>query len=225
MTPRIGRDTWVVLDYALYDEDGDVIEATDEEGGRPLGFVWGYGSLVPGLERALQGMAAGETKDIEVAPEDAYGPADPELEHWVDRADFPEDLQLDDEFVAEDEQGEEITLRVVEIEGDAVLVDGNHPLAGQTLRFDVMVRSVRPATAQEIAAAKGSAPKTRLSVLSGAPAAPAVEAAAAPKGSDSDSGSGGGATHPSPKGLRKDHRSGSEGSRPSALPAELEDEQ
>jgi FKBP-type peptidyl-prolyl cis-trans isomerase SlyD len=166
---RIVKDAYVVLDYVIYDEDGDVIEATDDEGGRPIGFVHGYGSLVPGLENGIVGMSAGDTKEVVVAPTDGYGPHDETLEHWVDRSDFPEGLQVDDEFEAEDNDGEQITLRVVEIEDDAVLVDANHPLAGETLRFEVMIRSVRPATPEELASTRKAAPRPRLMLAGAAP--------------------------------------------------------
>ncbi len=215
---RIGKDAYVVLDYVLYDEDGDVLEATDDEGGRPIGFVWGYGTLVPGRERAIQGMAAGETRDVEVAPDDAYGQHDPDLERWVDRSDLPDDLALDDELVGEDAAGEELTLRVVEIEGDAVLLDANHPLAGEPLRFDVMVRAVRPATPAEIADARAHAPKPRLSVLSGAPEPePEPEPAPAPEPPSREPRARAKDTHPGRKAVRR-------GKEPE-LPAELEDEQ
>jgi FKBP-type peptidyl-prolyl cis-trans isomerase SlyD len=218
----IRKDAWVVLDYVLYDEDGDVLEATDDEEGRPLGFVWGYGFLVPGLERALEGMKAGDTKEVVIPPEEGYGARDEALEHWVDRADFPEELEVDDEFAAESEDGEEITLRVVEIEGDAVLVDANHPLAGETLRFEVMVRAVRPATPDEIAAARSVAPKKKLAVVTAtaqarATAEPPHETAPA------EDRSAPGGTHPPGKGLRKERRRGRSPEEP--LPAELEDEQ
>jgi len=159
---RIVKDAYVVLDYVLYDDDGDVIEATDDEGGRPIGFVHGYGTLVPGLERGIVGMAAGETKEIVVPPEEGYGGRDDELEHWVDRSDFPEGVEVDDEFEAEDEAGEQITLRVVEIADDAILVDANHPLAGESLRFEVMIRNVRPATPVELDGTRRTAPRARL---------------------------------------------------------------
>ncbi|MGZ3418837.1 MAG: FKBP-type peptidyl-prolyl cis-trans isomerase [Polyangiales bacterium] len=215
----IRKDAWVVLDYVLYDEDGDVLEATDDEEGRPLGFVWGYGFMVPGLERALEGMSAGETKELVIPPEEGYGARDEALEHWVDRADFPEGLEIDDEFAAESDAGEEITLRVVEIEDDAVLVDANHPLAGETLRFEVMVRSVRPATAAELASARAVAPRKKLAVLSSA----ASSAGSPPSGGPpkhEESRSGG--THPPAKGLRKERRRERD---PGPLPKELDDEQ
>lgn len=173
---RIVRDAFVVLDYALHDEDGDVIEATDEEGGRPIGFVYGYGSLVTGLEARLAGMAAGETREIVVPPEEGYGAWDEEKEFWVDRAELPAEIALDDELEATDESGDEITMRMVEIGEDAVLVDTNHPLAGETLFFDVIVRAVRTATAEELAKTKANAPKARLSVLSSGPSIAAADA-------------------------------------------------
>lgn len=175
---RIVRDAYVVLDYVLYlpdSEGGEVIEATDDEGGRPIGFVHGYSSLVPGLEDSIVGMAAGETKEITVAPEQGYGAHDEALEHWVDRSDFPPDVAIDDEFEAEDEAGEQITLRVVEVAEDALLVDGNHPLAGETLRFEVMIRSVRPATAAELADVRRFSQKTRLPLVQAGGTAPEQE--------------------------------------------------
>jgi FKBP-type peptidyl-prolyl cis-trans isomerase 2 len=111
-------------------------------------------------------MGPGDTKEIVVAPDEGYGARDEELEHWVDRSDFPEGVEVDDEFEAEDADGEQITLRVVEIADDAILVDANHPLAGENLRFEVMVRSVRPGTPEELSDARRTAPRTRLMLAS-----------------------------------------------------------
>lgn len=172
---RITKDCWVVLDYVLYDDEGEVLESTeadDAEGateGRPLGFVFGYGALVPGFEGGLVGMAVGETRVIEVAPEDAYGPRDEELEQWFDKDEFPPDVAAEDELPATDADGNDLTLRVIEVTDDAVLVDANHPLAGAALTFDVVVRAVRPATKDEIARARRSAPKAKLNVVSERP--------------------------------------------------------
>ena len=179
MSLRIDKDVWVVLDYVLYDDEGEVIESTDGAAGsagdaptddasvtegRPIGFVFGHGALVPGLERGLVGMAAGETRVIEVEPDDAYGPRDEGLEQWFDRDEFPKDVAPEDELPATDDHGRELLLRVVEVKDDGVLVDTNHPLAGERLTFDVIVRAVRPATKDEIATAKKSAPRPHLPV-------------------------------------------------------------
>jgi FKBP-type peptidyl-prolyl cis-trans isomerase SlyD len=173
---RVARDCFVVLDWVLYDEDGDVIEETDnpeQEGGpKPVSYVHGYATLVPGLERALLGMAPGETQEVVVPPDQAYGAWDPDKEIEVDRAELPARLEVEDEILLEDEDGEEMSARVVEIHDDHVLLDQNHPLAGVTLRFDVVVREVRPATPQEIAAARAAAPRPSLKVLSPEPPAP-----------------------------------------------------
>ncbi len=185
---RIVRDAFVVLDYALYDEDGDVIEATDEEGGRPIGFVFGYGTLVPGLEAQLLGMAAGETREIEVPPAEGYGERDEEREFRVDRAELPDDVAVDDELEAVGEDGEDVVMRVVEVEEDAVLVDLNHPLAGETLRFDVIVRAVRPATAEELAQTRAHAPRPRLAVVDANEPSPTPEHALQPPLSDAGEG-------------------------------------
>lgn len=221
---RIVKDAYVVLDYVLYDDDGDVIEATDDEGGRPIGFVHGYGTLVPGLEDGLVGMAAGDTKEIVVSPEEAYGSHDPELEHWVDKSDFPPDVALDDEFEAVDDDGEQITLRVVEIAEDALLVDANHPLAGETLRFEVMVRAVRPATDKELSDTRRTAPRPRLVLAGESARAPAAAEAAPRSGREArhEAGHERG-TQPPDKGLRKDSPRPPSAGRP--VPAELDDEQ
>jgi FKBP-type peptidyl-prolyl cis-trans isomerase SlyD len=166
---RVSKDRYVVFDYALYAEDGDLVEDTEEEG-EPVRVVYGYGALVLGLERGLLDLAPGETKTIVVEAAQAYGPHDTDLEHWVDRSEFPEGIEVDDEFQAEGEDGEQLTLRVVEVTDDAVLVDGNHPLAGERLTFDVIVREVRPGTLEEISRARAEAPRPRLLVVTpGAP--------------------------------------------------------
>jgi FKBP-type peptidyl-prolyl cis-trans isomerase SlyD len=178
---RVARDTHVVLDYALYDDEGELIEATDDPdlgANEPIRYVHGYGSLVPGLERGLIGMAPGDTKEIVVQPDEAYGPWDEAADTWVDRSEFPPDVEIDDEFRAEQPDGSEITLRVAELADDAVLVTTNHPLAGEVLTFDVVVREVRPASADELAKARAKAPKTLLPLVEAGASATAAEPAA-----------------------------------------------
>lgn len=162
---RVAKGFVVVFDYALYAEDGELVEETDGEDGAPVTCVYGYGTLLPGLERGLLGMAPAETREILVPPEDGYGPWDSSGEYWVDRAELPEGVEIDDEFEAE-QDGEPIALRVVEVTDDAVLVDRNHPLAGETIRFDVIVREVRPPTDEELEAARASAPRVHLGFVS-----------------------------------------------------------
>ncbi len=106
----------------------------------------------PGLEAALVGMKAGEARDVVVSAEEGFGEYDDELVLQVDRAEFPDPakVEIGDEFVAEAPDGEEIPMRVIEIEDDGVVIDANHPLAGVTLHYSVKVREVRAASTDEI---------------------------------------------------------------------------
>jgi FKBP-type peptidyl-prolyl cis-trans isomerase SlyD len=143
----------VTIDYELRDDEGDVIDQSgDGEQGGPIRYVHGYGMLVPGLEAALVGLAAGEERDIVVPAEAGYGERDEELVMEIDRADFPkpESVAVGDEFVAESPDGDQIAMNVLEVRKDSVVVDANHPLAGMTLRYHVKVREVREATEEEI---------------------------------------------------------------------------
>jgi FKBP-type peptidyl-prolyl cis-trans isomerase SlyD len=142
----------VTLDYELRDEDGDLVDASEVEGGEPIRYVHGYGMLVPGLEAALAGLRAGEEREVVVPAEAAYGVYDEDLVIEVDRAELPdpESVNVGDELVAESPDGEELVLSVVEVRDDTVVVDANHPLAGVTLRYHVKIRTVRHATDDEI---------------------------------------------------------------------------
>lgn len=150
----IGPDTLVTLSYVLFDEEGDAVDrATKSE---PLEYIHGYAQILPGLEKALEGMQAGERKEITVGPDDAFGEHDDEGVFEVDKADFPdaENVTPGDEFVAQSPDGESISMRVVEVLPDAFVVDTNHPLAGQTVRFEIEVASVRTASEEEISRAQ-----------------------------------------------------------------------
>ncbi len=155
---RVGPNTFVLLDYVLRAEDGEVLDDSSADGGEPIRYVHGYGMLVPGLEKQLVGMGAGETKTFVVPPEEAYGLYDEELVLEIERSEIPNSsgVKEGDELVATDEDGDEAHLRVVTVKDDVVVVDGNHPLAGVSLRYEVSVREVRAATENEMAdAAKG----------------------------------------------------------------------
>jgi FKBP-type peptidyl-prolyl cis-trans isomerase SlyD len=144
----------VVLEYELFDEDGAVLDSSRGEGGEPIVYVHGYGMLVPGLEVALDGLRAGETREVVLGPGEAFGDRDEELVLEVDRSELPrpDDVAVGDEIVAETPDGEE-ELRVIEVRDDAVVLDANHPLAGKTLRYEVEVKGVRAASDAEIEAA------------------------------------------------------------------------
>ena len=155
MMETIQPNAFVLLDYTLHDDDGDLLDASEGDGGEPIEYVHGYGMLVPGLEAGLTGMKPGEERDIVVPAADGYGDYDDELVLEIDRADFPNPKEIaeGDEFIAESPDGDEVPMEVVEVKADAVLVDANHPLAGVNLHYRVKIRAVREATGDEIARA------------------------------------------------------------------------
>jgi FKBP-type peptidyl-prolyl cis-trans isomerase SlyD len=121
------------------------------EGREPLAYLHGIGNIVPGLERQMAGHVAGDRFSAEVAPEEGYGNYIDELVQIVPRQSFQgiDDLAVGMQFQAQTGQGP-IAVVVTEIEGDEVTVDGNHPLAGETLHFAVEVVEVREASAEEL---------------------------------------------------------------------------
>ena len=154
----IGPGKWVQIEYELRDGRGNQLEKTEE----PVEFVYGSSDLLPAFEEALEGLEQGDAVNISIPPEDAYGTRDESNVFRVDRSEFPEDaeLEIDDEFVAEGEDGSQLNMRVDEVHDDYVLVDANHPLAGETLNFQVHVMTVRPATEDELLAAQAEVSDT-----------------------------------------------------------------
>jgi FKBP-type peptidyl-prolyl cis-trans isomerase SlyD len=146
----IGDKKVVRIDYTLKNAAGEVLDTS--EGGEPLTYLHGGHQIVPGLERELAGLSAGDSKDVVVAPEDGYGKPDPQGIFGVPRAAFPAEaqLQVGETFMGEDDEGGAVPVRVVEVRDDMVIVDANHPLAGETLYFHVDVREVRDATLEEL---------------------------------------------------------------------------
>jgi len=153
MTERdliVADDLVVSLDYTLQLDDGETIDTS--EGDEPLEFIQGHGEIVPGLEQALYGMTVGEEKDLVVQPDEGYGELDPDAYQVIPRSAFPGEVELEPGLGLEltDEDGETMLAFVAEIRPDTVLLDFNHPLAGETLHFKVKVVGLRPATAEEL---------------------------------------------------------------------------
>jgi FKBP-type peptidyl-prolyl cis-trans isomerase SlyD len=146
---KIGKGSVVGLEYRLHLGDGKVI---DESGGQPLSYLHGKGQIVPGLERELEGLGTGDSKQVVVSPAEGYGDHDPAGVQAVPRASFPAeaDIQPGMQFAARAPDGSQIPVTVRDVKGDQVTIDVNHPLAGKTLHFDVKVASVREATADEL---------------------------------------------------------------------------
>ena len=146
---QIEKNRVVTFEYTLTDNDGEVIDSS--EGGEPLSYVHGVGGLIQGVEEALEGKASGDQLNITVPPEKAYGDRDDELVDVVGRDAFGdvEDLDIGMRFRAQTDDGEHMVV-VTQIEGDQVTLDGNHPLAGMQLNFDIKVKDVREASAEEL---------------------------------------------------------------------------
>jgi FKBP-type peptidyl-prolyl cis-trans isomerase SlyD len=154
---QIGQNSYVALEYKVYDEDGDEVEATEAD--EPLTYIHGFEQIVPGLEKALTGLSQGDTKVIALAMEDAYGPHDEDGILELSRGDFPDpdSIEVGDELELEGDDGDVLLAHIVEIEGDTIVVDANHPLAGQNIRYEVKVVEVREATADELEMAQAEA--------------------------------------------------------------------
>ena len=137
------------IHYTLKNEEGEVLDSS--QGQEPLPFVCGANNIVPGLEKALIGKTVGDKLDVVVTPEEGYGDVREELVQNVDRANFQgiDDIQVGMQFMAEAPWGQQ-PVTVIAIEEDGVVLDGNHPLAGQTLTFSVEVTNVREATEEEL---------------------------------------------------------------------------
>ena len=140
----------VVFHYTLTDDDGEEIESSRE--GDPLPYLHGAAKIVPGLEEEMDGRNAGDTFQVDVSPEQGYGAKRGPGPQQVDRSEFPEEVELYEgmAFTAEAEDGSELPLWITDIDGDDIFVDQNHPLAGETLHFDVEIIDVRDATDEEI---------------------------------------------------------------------------
>jgi FKBP-type peptidyl-prolyl cis-trans isomerase SlyD len=140
----------VALEYSLHVED-ELVETTDEDG--PIEFLQGAEEIIPGLEQALYGLSVGDEREVMVEPEDGYGEYDSEAFEEVPLDIFPEDMDLSLGMPVElyDEDAEEtVEGFIAEIRTDSVLVDMNHPLAGEVLTFKVKVVGLREATPEEL---------------------------------------------------------------------------
>jgi FKBP-type peptidyl-prolyl cis-trans isomerase SlyD len=147
---KIAQDVVVSLHYKLTLDDGSV--ADESEADEPLEYLHGYGNIVPGLERELEGMGITESRKVTVEPADAYGEIEPDGEIEVDREAFPSDMHPEEgmPIQIEDEHGDLQVAFIKEVVGDTVILDLNHPLAGERLHFEVTVTGLRAATSEEL---------------------------------------------------------------------------
>ena len=147
---KVEKGAVVSVDYQLHLGDGKLVDAS--EPGSPLSYIHGEGQIVPGLERALEGLGSGDTRQVVVEPEDGYGVHDARGIQEVPRDSFPSDMEPQPgmELLAEGPDGQTLPIVIREVKPQAVVIDLNHPLAGRTLHFAITVRDVRAATAEEL---------------------------------------------------------------------------
>ncbi len=144
-------DMVVSLDYTLRLDDGEVIDSSD--GREPLEYLQGHGQIIPGLENELYGMAVGEEKSVTVSPGDGYGDYDDSRLQQVPLDAFPEGMELEEGMsvrMRDSNSGQLFDAYIDEIGDDAVTLDFNHPLAGETLYFEVKIANLRQASPEEL---------------------------------------------------------------------------
>ena len=146
---QIAERTVASFHYTLTDDAGKVIDSS--AGNEPLTYLHGVGGIVPGLEKAMAGRSAGDRFDVVVTPEEGYGEPNEMLVQTVPREAFQgvDDIEEGMQFQAQTPQGA-ISVAVTKVEDGLVTVDGNHPLAGQTLHFAIEVVDVRDASVEEV---------------------------------------------------------------------------
>ena len=145
---RVKRNKAVYFTYSIRTEGGEILEQSD----LPIGYVHGTDSgLVEKVEMALEGMAAGETVEVPVSPEEGFGPTDPDLTYTDDLANVPPEYhRVGAEVEFQNDQGAIKKFIVSSIKDGKLIVDGNHPLAGKNLIFSVKITEVREATPDEL---------------------------------------------------------------------------
>ncbi len=144
---KISQDTVVTLTFRATDAKGKVLEDGKEARAYLHG---GYGNTLPGIERALEGQEKGFTTTVTLQPSLAFGERDESLVTSIPKKDFPPGVKVGGQLEGHDDQGRRQVFTVTKIKGDTVLLDGNHPLAGQDLTFTLKVLDVRAASPEEV---------------------------------------------------------------------------
>lgn len=147
---KVEKNKVVSLAYSIFNKDGRLLEVRSPED--PVEFLVGHGQILQVLEDKILGETEGFMGQFIFAPEEAHGEYRTELVIQMDREQFPKDISIEKgmKFESRGPKGEQLALHVLDIQGDHVLVDGNHPLAGETLQFEVKILDVREAAKEEI---------------------------------------------------------------------------
>lgn len=147
---QVSQNKAVYFNYTLTNDNGDTL---DQSNGQPLAYLHGFGNIIPGLENALLGKSAGDKLTVTVEPADAYGEYSSDAVQEVPRANFQgvDNIEAGMQFQSQTEDGHVMLVTVRDVQDDIVVVDANHPLAGERLTFDVEITEVRDATEEELA--------------------------------------------------------------------------
>lgn len=131
----------VAIEYSVFSDDNTQIDTNI--GKDPLVFLFGSHQILPALEEALRGLEVGDSRKVTLNPDKAYGDINPQAYKKVEAKLIPEDLRFEGALlVVSDEQFGEMLIRVESLDGEQVVLDFNHPLAGKTLKFDVKVLDI-----------------------------------------------------------------------------------
>ena len=147
---KVGKDKVVLMHYTLKNDAGDVIDSSD--GADPLPFLQGHGNIIPGLESALEGSKVGDKLDVSIEPEEGYGLRMKDAIQEIPSSALQgvDEVKVGMQLQSQDKDGNAFLVTVTKIEDDKITVDGNHPLAGQTLHFSVSIESIRKAETEEL---------------------------------------------------------------------------
>lgn len=139
-----------MINYVLRDDEGEIIDQSEKND--PLGYLHGHNNLVPGLEKTLAGKAKGDSFKVRVAAEEGYGAYDDSLVRSVEKKHFETEgeLEIGMRFQLDTPDGETLVFQLTELNGDHVTIDGNHPLAGVALNFEIQIVDIRDASQDEI---------------------------------------------------------------------------
>lgn len=145
----VAKDTVVKFNYTLTNKDGEVL---DQSRGEPLAYLHGYHNIITGLETQMTGKSVGDKFIATIAPQDAYGEYISEAVQEVPRANFQgvDKIEVGMQFQSQSDDGHVMLVTVKDVTDDTVVVDGNHPLAGVELTFDVEIVEIREATKEEL---------------------------------------------------------------------------
>ena len=147
---QIKKNSVVTMEYHLRDDENTIIDSSGDSG--PFPYLHGAGGIIPGLESAMEGKKAGDEVKVRIPPEEGYGERDESLLQSVPRENFQgiDDISVGMQFQTPMEDGSQQVVTVMTVDDEQVTVDGNHPLAGIPLNFEVTVVDVRNATDEEL---------------------------------------------------------------------------